>query len=232
VVLTAIAIYRRVPGAMLLAKAEFSTRRWLGMALNFAMSTGALAAIQQIDVLMLGMLRPIEEVGIYRVAGQGALVVGCAAAALGPVAAMRFIDAIARDAERRIVQDIRLFRLAGLALIVPPLVVLLALGDAIIPWVFGPAFAASVTPMIILSAPLVSGTLTSPIAGYQSHSGAHGAIARFFLAGAAANLPLNAMLIPTLGVNGAAMATAASLLLVQLLVWRRWMGLPISKVVG
>lgn len=105
-------------------------------------------------------------------------------------------------------------------------------GEMAIPRVLGAAFADSLWPMDILSLPLAVNVLVTPITLYQSHSGVQRTIARFQLAAAAANIPLNALLIPPFGVQSAATATMVSYMIVHGLVWQRWHWLPIHRLRG
>jgi O-antigen/teichoic acid export membrane protein len=177
-----------------------------------------------IDTVMLFVLRGDVDTGLYSAAyriyeglSNGPSILY---AVLGPRLARHFVTS--PEHHRRLA---RRGRLAALALSVPlVLAAVVAAGPAIL-WLFGPAYATSAPVLQILSAGLL---FVFPL--YVLHAEAISMNAERLSLGTAAigcviNVALNAVLIPSYGIHGAAIATligeGCSLLVLWWLLERR-----------
>ena len=175
------------------------------------------AVMANADVLMLGALADAEAAGAYHAASRIALTLGLAMAAVGTVTgphlARAAADGDAAEQRRIAVTSSRL--LAIPAVLALPLVVLAA--EPALGWL-GEGFAAGAPALVGLWIGQLVNLACGPVAVLLNcHERERAALAGLAL-GAAANLGLNALLIPPLGATGAAIATATSMALWNLVL--------------
>jgi O-antigen/teichoic acid export membrane protein len=212
---------RRRPGGLTRAVVpEYRGRAWF----TAAASLGLVAALQlvlgQTDVLMLGLLRSDEEVGIYRVAVQLSLLVG-----LGlEVAHMVTAPWVARyGVEGRLADLERLMKWASRAVFAAAtlvLLVLVVLGEQLLALCFGAAFVGAQLPMVLLGVGRLLAGGFGPVGMVLQMTGFERATVLGVGLAAATNAVLNVLLIPTFGSAGAATATGAALVLSHLVLHR------------
>ncbi len=166
-----------------------------------------------LDRLMVGIFRPEAEVGIYQTASQIAILFPVILTALGtafaPMAARLY-------AGRRVDQMEALFRLStgwGVRLGVPLLIVVCALPGDLLEMLFGPPYRAGAAVLVILAVGQFVNLATGPMNAVYMMTG----LERPWLVISAAALLIDAilnwLLIPRWGIEGAAVATCSSLVL-------------------
>ena len=172
------------------------------------------------SVFLLAANRPVEEVGIYGVALQVAnqiLFIGEASVALmTPKAAWHW----ARGEYGDVRQLLRQARRAALAFALPTLAAFVLLGLPAL-GLLGPAYRAGYRPLLLLGA---GHTLAASLSGAGWGLIATGRT-RWWLADLAVagvvHLIAGIVLIPSLGMVGAALAQAGSLVLLYLIAWQQ-----------
>lgn len=187
---------------------EFRTWEWLKSARAFIFIAGGLTINNYTDVVMLGWFSSVDDVGIYRVAAQGATLVIFGLQAASAVLAPRFSRLHAQGDKIRLQ---RLTTLSVYAIATPSLCIALALalnGPAILEFVFGIDFVPAYGPLLIL----ISGQLGVAIFGVfgplLTACGYELLQSRAVWVSVIINVILNAILIPSLGSVGAAISTA------------------------
>lgn len=192
-------------------RAEYQSRQWLKSALPFTLIGGAGIINSQADIIMLGWFRSSEEIGMYRVAVQGATLVAFGLQAVGAIVAPQFARLYAQGdlgkLQRLVTACVRVILLAAL----PVAVAFVLAGGRIVAWVFGDEFAASHAPLIVLTfgqLMIAAYGLTGPL---LSMTGYEGIISKAMWFSALGNVVLNLALIPLFGVLGAAISTAITL---------------------
>lgn len=216
----AMLLYQYLPQPVYAAAAKYQTRHWLARAIPLTLIGGAGIINNQTDILMLGFFRAPEEVGIYRVAVQGAVLVTFGLQAANAVIAPQFARLYAQGdharLQRLVTVSARIILLAAL----PVALTFILAGGVIASWVFGSEFTQSHTPMAILAAgQLVNATMGS-VGFLLNMTGHEKDVARTLLITAGLNILLNLFLIPLFGMAGAASATAASLVLWNIMLYK------------
>lgn len=144
--LAAVVLYRYLPQPAHATVAQYQTRQWLASAMPLTLIGGASIINNQTDILMLGFFRNPEDVGVYRVAVQGAVLVvfGLQAAnvVIAPQFARLYTQGDQARLQRLVTVSARLILLAAL----PVALTFILAGGAIAGWVFGPEFAKSLRP--------------------------------------------------------------------------------------
>lgn len=190
---------------------RFCDRQWLVGVLPF-LALGATHLItQQTDILMLGILATAEDVGIYRVASQLAMLVVFGLMIVNPVIAPHLARLHDLKDHANLQRVVTLAAQGSLVLAVPFAFAFLVAGGWILPTVFGDAFAAGERALRVLTvAQLFSASMGSVAMILNMTGHAWYGTVGVFIAGVL-NVGLNILLVPLYGVEGAAFATALSL---------------------
>lgn len=186
---------------------DYRVRQWMSATLPIAFVDLTISGFNFIDVLLLGLFAPPEAVGIYFAATRVFQFVVFAQYAASAATAQRFAEAWARSDHatlRALVRTTtRLTSLATLVLGAGLLVsapVLLAL--------FGPGFSASFNLLVVLVCGALVQSAFGPAEDLLNMLGAERLCALVSLGALALAVVLNLVLIPWLGVVGAATAMA------------------------
>jgi O-antigen/teichoic acid export membrane protein len=213
-------LWKKAPAELTRAAPVFRTREWLATAAILAGNSGLILLNSYVDVLLLGALSSLAEVGIYRVAVQVSLFSGFVYTALNLLASQRFAYLQAKG-DRKGLQDtaVRMSRVAALGSLPLPLIFALA-GKPLVAFAFGAAFIPSLAPMFVL---FLNQTLNASAGMTRTllvMCGKEGSLIPFTLASLALNLGLGVLLIPHYGAVGAAFSTSAASLAWNVLLWR------------
>ncbi len=203
---------------------------WLRIALPLLAITGSELLLQNADVLIIGyFLRP-DQAAIYFAAAKTMALVMFVHYAVGSAMAKRFSSLNARG-DRRALEAFA--RDAVHWTFWPSLaaaVLILLLGKPLL-WLFGPQFIAGYPLMFILVAGFLGRAAMGPSEFLLNMLGEQKACAAVIASTAVLNITLQLLLVPKLGINGAAIATALSLVIGALsntFVAKRRLGLDIA----
>ena len=212
-------LIRYLPNAARTTKARHRTREWLANAIPFTLIGGAGIINNQVDILMLGYFRPPEDVGIYRVAVQGSVLVAFGLQAMTAVVAPQFARLYAQGDMARLQRLITISARVVFITALPVVLIFVLAGGTIAGRVFGPEFVASHYPLAILAVGQLVNTMFGPVGALLQMVGYENITARMIIITALLNIPLNALLILFYGATGAAMATAICVGLLHLLLF-------------
>lgn len=198
----------------------YRIKPWFASTLPLALIAGMSLINTNIDLVMLGFFVTPSEVGVYRVAAVGAALVSLGLTAIGMVTMPHFAHFHAKGDMVRFQSLATASARASLLLALPAAITLLLFGSSILRLVFGPGYDSGYLVLAILTcAQLVHagfGTI-SPLlnmTGYERDTAKGVAIA------AVCNVILNVAMIPLLGTTGAALATAITLIVWNVVLWR------------
>ena len=205
-------LVRALPDDLRRAKSDFSEwGRFRKSLLPLSILVGLQAINGQTDLLMLGYFRDAADVGIYRVAHQSASVVNLTLFAIGltvePTIARLHISGEPAKLQRVVTLTARM----AFALSAFMTVFLIVFGQFLLDTVFGSTYTDSFVPLTILCI----GQVALAYAGWSvlmlNMSGNERVTATMTAYAALGNVIANALLIPPLGMYGAAIATASTL---------------------
>ena len=193
------------------APPEFERRLWLRTAVPMFGTATLNAAMARTDTVMVGSILTTEDAGIYR-AGVGIaemvafglhsaiIVIAPRLAGLNRTGAIDELKATVRSAAR-----------LSIAFTLPAVIGVLVLGRPVLN-LFGEGFDSAYVPMLILSFGQLVTATTGPTNALLNMTGEERAVTATYVVWATINVTLNAVLIPLIGLEGAAIATAASLI--------------------
>jgi O-antigen/teichoic acid export membrane protein len=204
---------------------EYETRAWLVSIVPLALTAGLGVINAQADILVLGLFRQSDDVGVYKVAAQAATLIPFGLQAVNvvimPYVARLHAEGDHRRLQRLVTQSARVI----LALALPLVLAFVLLGDAILASAFGPEYARGHTALILLSLGQLANAGMGSVSVLLNMTGHERDTLRGVAVAALANIILNFLLIPPFGLVGAAAATASTFVIWNLLlrraVWQR-----------
>ncbi len=180
---------------------------WLRVSLPLLLISGMYIVLNQTDIIMIGFILGAEKVGIYAVASRiaGLIIFGLTAASA--IAAPIISDLYSTGKHRELQRMITLSAQGIFIFTLPAAVLLVLSGRQILSW-FGEGFMHGYGPLLIL----MSGQLVNALAGlvgFLMTMTGHQKEAMWIVGfSSLLNIIFNGILIPTLGITGAAIATA------------------------
>lgn len=200
------------PPAHARAQSPVAPRAMLLSAGTMGLIVGAQALNANLDVIMLGALSDPATAGIYKIAASTALLSTSAMIALNQVLMPR-VAASYKRGDMAAMQAV-ILRVARLSLGIAALAtaVLLAGGDWILGTAFGPEHQAGTPILMILAIAQLGNASFGPVLTVLNMTGHERDSLTGVLIAVGVNIALNAILIPIYGGIGAAIATAATML--------------------
>jgi O-antigen/teichoic acid export membrane protein len=208
---------RTLPTGTSAARPEYDMRSWRRSGLALVSLNGVMAANAQLGTILLAALVTAADAGIFNVAVRASTLISfvmlAATYPLMPAVARLYAGGEVADIQRTVIRAGR----GVLAFAVPVTLVLIVFA----PWIlglFGPEFEDGATALRILAL----GELAKVVLGFGGlvlvMTGHEADLARSVFVGAILNLGLTTALIPSLGVEGAALAAVVGLVVSNLLM--------------
>jgi len=192
---------------------RYEKQLWIRQALPFLLLGSIYIINNRMDVLMIGIFLNASDVGVYHISFQLAGFISFFLVAtnpsLQPVLAQLYISGEMAAIQQMVFKVAR--NLLMISLVVS--VVLLVFGKHILNIGFGPEFTAGYPPMAILAIGHLFSVGSGSVAQILNMTGHEKESLRAMIAGVLTNFILNLILIPTMGINGAAVATSISLVI-------------------
>ena len=189
----------------------FHTRYWVLTSLSFLMIDGFRLLLDNADVLMIGRLLDPHSVAIYFAAIRTAGLVAFVSFAMIALAVPKFAEINATGTR----EELQKFVSGVLKMMFWPslatAVALAALGPFVLS-LFGAGFAAGYPTMLVVLTGLVLRAASGPVEYLLNMTGHQRDTLRVYACAAVATIVLDAILIPTLGIIGAAIGTYTAML--------------------
>ena len=188
---------------------EHDQRAWLRVSIPLLLIDGFGALINYSDVLMIGMFLQPAAVAYYFAAARTATLVTFFFTSISTLSGPRVAELHAQGRTRELQQLVE-----GIApwIAVPATAVTIVLiaGSSLLLRLFGQGFEAAWLALILLAIGNLVTSITGPAALLLNMTGHQDTSAKVYGAAALANIALNAVLVPRLGLTGAALSTAIS----------------------
>lgn len=198
----------------------YQKRLWFSSVLPLALAAGMLQINRYTDIVMLGYFMSAQDVGIYRIAVQGAWLTSFGLQVIGMFISPYFARLHEqKDIER--LQHLATYS-ARIAVIValPSFFIVCIWGNELIQLFFGYSYITGYTPLVILACGQLIHSFFGFVGIILNMSGYQRDMARGVAITAGINIVLNAALIPVFGMAGAAAATALTLVIFNIILWR------------
>lgn len=188
---------------------HFDFSRLMRTALPLMVVSSMSLVIMWSDVIIIGVFGTSEDVGTYTPAARTALLISLGLVAIANVVQPRLAVLYNSGDSKGLEQLARNTSLLGTMVGLPALIVI----EVAAPWLmslFGPGFEVGATALRILAIGQFINVSVGSTGVLLTMSGRERYYQRTMTLGALANIVLNVTLIPILGINGAAIATALS----------------------
>lgn len=189
------------------------TLAWRRAVIPLALVTGLQVINAQADILILGLFRDDNEVGVYRVVVQMSLLVAFGLAALTQVVQPHFARLFSQGEMRALQRLVTQSSRTILLLAAIPAVLFLVAGEWLLSSIFGPAYGAGAMPLAILVMGQIVSASFGSVGALLNMTGHERDTMKGMAIALVANLVLNLALVPTYGAVGAALGTALSFLI-------------------
>ena len=198
---------------------SYQKKQWIESALPLLFVSGMLIINNKADILMLGSIVDMEAAGIYSIASKVSMVVILAY----QVVSITFAPALAKmfsEGNKDKMQN-ALYKSAQFILYYSlPITVFVVIFSEWILSFFGNEFSTGTTALVILSIGKFIYTITGLTGILLIMTGFERAVAIGVCFATITNIILNSILIPYLEINGAALATALSLIVWNIILLR------------
>lgn len=213
-------LLRARPAGMLTATGrQIQARAWRAAIWPLALISGAQSITANTDFIMLGWWRQAAEIGHYKVAASAANVSVIVPGVLAMIAEPRVATLFRQGDMARLARLAAGVALAGFVLTMPAILVLIIWGGPVLNAVFGAGFEEGAAALSILLIGQVVNAFFGICISLLNMTGHERLAMRGLLAAALVNVALNLFLIPGYGIQGAAMATAFSTALWNVVLW-------------
>lgn len=217
-----LSILKRVRPSALKAnpKCEYKTGPWFASALPLAFISGMQVVNTQIDIIMLGYFSSSEDVGVYKVVVTGATLVSFGLQAINMVVAPYFASLNASGRKDKLQKLVTQSSRASTLLAIPVVLIIGFWGESLLGLIFGREYSAGYIPIFILSIGQLFNACVGSVALLLNMTGNEKHTIRGLVVAVIFNIILNLTLIPLMGVEGAALATALTLFTWNILLRR------------
>ncbi|KHA50143.1 flippase [Sulfitobacter geojensis] len=203
-------LWNKTPTSIRQEKTNFYDPNWFQTLLSFALIAGILQINNYADIILIGIFRTDEEVGIYRIAQQLSLLSVIGLQIVGTSFSPRYARLWKEGSFVQLKRLVVIGACVSLVLALIPMVVLALAGNLLIPIVFGEQFSESYFPMLVLFIGTAGFAAVGPANVVLNMIGQQSLNAKLTAVSATANIVLNIVLIPKFGIIGAASATATA----------------------
>lgn len=211
-------LLRRIPATVRRAAPEYQPRAWARAALPLLFIAGINIINMQTDILMLAALRGSASAGVYQAAVRGAELVAFALVIVNMTIQPSLARLHAAGDKARLQRLATWGARSAAAAALPLAAVMILWSGPIMAAVFGADFARGAIALAILSAAQLVNAFTGPANSLLDMTGHQNDTLKAMVAGVVTNVALNALLIPRWDIAGAAIATATSLIVWNLLL--------------
>lgn len=212
------------------AEPRFQHQAWSAATLPLGLTAGMMVINRQADILLLGVFVDPEQVGIYRIAVQGSMLVAFGLQAVNMVVAPQLTRLHNQGDHQKLQRLVTGSARVSLAVALPLTLVFALFGDGILRVVVGADYMSGSVPLAILAFGQLVNAGMGPVGLLLNMTDQEAIVTRTVALAAMVNICTNLVLIPLWGITGAAVATTATVVLWNaLLVTAGWNRLKINS---
>ncbi len=210
-VVGAILLMKSIPVELKNVRPEYHVKLWVSSLLPLVLFSSLNIANSQVGVVLLGFYTSNEDIGYFRVAFQGASLLSFSLVALNAVLAPHIIRLYKDEDYDRLQKMLRMGARVTLGLTLPFLLTYLFYGDIFVKLLFGEEYLPALNLLIIMSIGQFISVAMGSVGLVLNMLNHEKETVRASLLSIFLNILLGLVLIPQIGVMGAAIATTVSL---------------------
>ncbi len=203
------------------AEPRYKSAIWLKSCIPFGMSAAFQLINGRTDILVLGIFHTDADVGIYRVAVQMAALVIFGMQVVNLSQAPHIAHLYAKGEMHRLQKMVTRSSQGTMMVTIPVVLGMILFGETIIRRAFGSEYEAAYVPLVILCVGQLVNALLGPVGSLLNMTGHERDTTKSIFIGAVVNVILNFSLTPIWGMTGAAIATACTLIVWNVIMWRK-----------
>lgn len=202
-------LYRYLPEEMWEYGPQYRGKRWVKVAFPYLLISGVALVQSNVDIVMTGALVNPEAAGIYKVAAQVTSLLGFGLSAANMIVAPITAELYSQGDHERLQRLIGWTAAGGFVFTTIGGLLMVFVGPFLLD-LFGAAFQEGYTAMAVLIVGKVVFTFAGPTGMLMTMSGQEWVASKAFGIGALLNVVANLILLPLIGIVGAAVATVIS----------------------
>lgn len=215
-----------LPREVRIAQPDFRTGEWVQYSLPVLFISGTQVVMSHTDVIMVGFLIGTTEAGIYAAASRLATLVTLGLVLVNMIFSP-YISELHHSGKTQELQKLAALGVRiGSAFAIPAALCLWLFGDSFLT-VFGPEFSHGYIVLAILAISALVNVVSGSVGYIMNMTGHQRPAAQLLGASCVMNIILNLLLIPPMGIAGAAIATACSVI-----TWNIAMALFVGRHIG
>ena len=200
-------------------KPQYKTKLWLKSVIPFSLLEGVGVINTQTDIVMLGMFGSAVDVGLYRIASQGASITTVGLTVVAMAAMPYFARFYAQGDILKLGKIAVITARASMLLAIPLSLLFIFYGDTILTIAFGDEFANGYAILVVLTIVQLINAVFGTSGRILNMTGHEKDTLKGMLVATFCNILLNFILIPSYGAVGAAWATGTSILIRNVMLW-------------
>ena len=200
------------PARLKTAEPQYKTREWIMFAAPMLFIAGTHMIMNNTDVVMIGMMKDPSQAGIYSAAVRTASLITVSLVFVNMAITPYISEYFHSERHAELQHFISLSARIAVYFTVPTFLILMIFGKQVL-GLFGHEFKSGYYSLLILSAGQLVNVLSGSVGYIMIMAGKQKQIAYLFAVSATLNIMMNFMLIPQYGIEGAAVATAVSMML-------------------
>lgn len=223
-------LLRAAPGGVRAGGHRFEARAWAASAVPLGLISGLHILNSNLDVVMLGTLKPAAEVGVYKIAVSAAGLVSLGLFSINILIMPRIATAHATGERAELQRLVTASARLALAFALPAALVLIVTGVWLLEAAFGAEYRAGYPALAVLALAQIVNSAFGSVTGLLNMTGHERDTMASAGAAVVVNVAMNLALIPAYGALGAAMASTLSLFSWNALsCWRVWVRLGMNS---
>ncbi|SHM59280.1 flippase [Gracilibacillus kekensis] len=206
-------LFKLLPKKLINLKSEFEKKKWIKTAIPMLLVGGMMFLNNRLDLLLIGLLKSMYEVGVYQVVTRGAEVIVFGLSALNIVFSPKFSKYFTLNDSVSLQNAFTTSARIIFCISFPIATLFIFWGEDILVSIYGSDYAGGGTAIAILSVGQLINSMFGAVGQLLIMTGYEKLNAKVIGFALLCNLILNVLLIPHLGINGAALATSLSMII-------------------
>jgi len=190
----------------------YDDRNWLQLLRPMLVMSGLFVANSQVDIVMIGAFLNTKDLGIYRVAFQTSTLVAFSLIIINSVISPQLSRLYAANEMKKLQALVSLSTKIIVSVSAPIGLALLVFSSQTIEFIFGSHYASAAVALDILLVGQFANAAMGPAATILNMTGHERDTTKGVLLAISTNILLNTVLLPIVGINGAAVSTSSSLI--------------------
>jgi len=206
----------KLPKTVKQAVPEYHGKAWFGSALPLGLSSGLSVIKNRASILILGLFATTSQIGIYQVGITTAALAGLVLQVINTILAPQFASLFAQGEMKKLQRLVTTSARLALFFNLAATLVFIFFGKFLLALLFGPELVAAYVPLLIILAGQMVNSMAGSVGFLLNMTGHEKDVMKALGISVVLSVIVNLIFTPLWGINGAALATALSLIFIQI----------------